>query len=104
MTLIEAAALIGTKENEMTDKKCNACGIGTRGDPWGLDNCSYCGAKGPEAFTGSAHVHKLGMRVNGSAECVGHRHLGCTYSEYDSQWGAGIFNDWPRGHHKPYGS
>lgn len=47
------------------------------------------------------HEHQLGIKVDGLQRC---RIEGCGYSEYDSQWGAGIFNDWPRGHHKPYGS
>jgi hypothetical protein len=84
-------------------KTCLSCGNGTLGDPWGLPRCSYCGA-GKASFEGTEHVHKYGVRVNGSAACVGHRYLGCTASDYDSQWGAGIFNDWPRGSHKPYGT
>ena len=87
----------------MTKRKtCLSCGNGTQGNRWGQPLCTYCGA-GEASFQGTAHVHHFGMRVNGSAQCVGHRYLGCTESDYDSQWGAGIFNDWPRGHHKPYG-
>jgi hypothetical protein len=42
--------------------------------------------------------HRWSMRVNGARRCYA-----CGVEDYDSQWGAGIFNDWPRGHHKPYG-
>jgi hypothetical protein len=80
---------------------CTSCGNGHRGDPFGNPvNCSYCG----DDFTEGAHSHRLGGKIDGLSKCVGHRYLGCTYEEYDSQWGAGIFNDWPRGHHKPYGA
>lgn len=41
------------------------------------------------------------LRVNGARHCYDHPD---TEYEYDSQWGAGLFNDWPRGHHKPYGA
>jgi hypothetical protein len=89
----------------MTEKKvCLSCGHGTQGDPWGNPTrCSYCGA-GEASFTGTEHVHKFGLRCNGSAQCVGHRYLDCPVTDYDSQWGAGIFNDWPRGTSKPYGA
>ena len=81
---------------------CLSCGMGTLvGDTY--RRCSYCGA-GPASFEGTEHVHKLSVRVNGLAECVGRKLLGCTYSDYDSGWGAGLFNDWPRGTHKPYGA
>jgi hypothetical protein len=42
--------------------------------------------------------------VDGLRRCVGHKYLACDYEVYDSQWGAGMFTDWPRGHHKPYGA
>jgi hypothetical protein len=40
------------------------------------------------------------MKVNGARHCYDHPD---TEYEYDSQWGAGLFNDWPKGHHKRYG-
>ena len=43
--------------------------------------------------------HKWSMRVNGSRYCYA-----CDATDYDSQWGAGIFNDWPHGTTKPYGA
>ena len=43
--------------------------------------------------------HRWSLRVNGSRSC-----RDCNVTEYDSQWGAGLFNDWPRGTSKPYGS
>lgn len=43
--------------------------------------------------------HRWSMRVNGSRHCYD-----CGEYDYDSQWGAGIFTDWPVGHHKPYGA
>lgn len=78
----------------------------------GLPNdCSYHGGKFADGHQlhcnfGAGHgdgpvVHEWGMRVNGSAKC---RYVGCEATDYDSQWGAGLFSDWPRGHHKPYGS
>ena len=79
---------------------CTTCGHGTRGNTWSPDRCSYC----DDDFPSGEHRHKLGMKVNGLAKCSGHRYLGCTYEEYDSQWGAGIFSDWPSGHHKSYRS
>ena len=42
--------------------------------------------------------HRWAMRGNGSRHCYD-----CPATDYDSQWGAGIFSDWPIGHHKPYG-
>lgn len=42
--------------------------------------------------------HYWSMRVNGLRHCYA-----CPATDYDSTWGAGIFNDWPRGHHKGYG-
>jgi hypothetical protein len=41
--------------------------------------------------------HRWSMRVNGLRHCYD-----CDVTDYDSQWGAGIFSDWPRGHHKPF--
>ena len=84
-------------------KLCTSCGKGTFGDRWGLPNCSYCGA-GAASFAGTDHIHKFGIRVNGMANCVGRDAFGCDASDYDSKWGAGMFNDWPRGHSKPYGA
>jgi hypothetical protein len=87
--------------SQLAPGTCTTCGNGQRGDPWGNPlRCSYCGSE----FADGAHVHEYGMRVNGLAKCKGHRYLGCRASEYDSQWGGGIFSDWPRGHHKPYGA
>ena len=80
---------------------CTTCGHGRRGDPWGNPNrCSYCG----DDYPVGEHRHQFGMRVDGLARCVGRKYLGCDAEDYDSQWGAGIFNDWPRGSHKPYGA
>lgn len=53
------------------------------------------------------HEHRLGIQVDGLKRCVirnSYNHYVCGYEEYDSQWGAGLFNDWPVGHHKPYGA
>lgn len=79
---------------------CAACGVGFEtGSKY--KRCDYCGLS---PFQTGEHVHQLGIRVDGLAKCVGAKVLGCTYEDYDSQWGAGIFNDWPMGHHKPYGA
>lgn len=43
--------------------------------------------------------HRWSLRVNGARSC-----RDCGESDYDSQWGAGLFSDWPRGHSKPYGA
>lgn len=81
---------------------CLTCGHGTlTGKTY--RRCSYCGAD-EKSFVGTEHVHKFGMRVNGLAKCSGWRYLGCEETQYDSQWGAGLFNDWAPGHHKPYGA
>ncbi len=84
----------------MADETCTTCGNGTRPGTWNPNQCSYCA----DDFPAGEHRHKLGIKVDGLQRCVGHRYLGCEYEEYDSQWGAGLFTDWPRGHHKAYGS
>lgn len=81
---------------------CTTCGYGRRGSSpiMGPNSCGYCGDDFPEG----EHRHKLGSRIDGLAKCKGAKHLGCTFENYDSQWGAGIFNDWEAGHHKAYGA
>ena len=82
---------------------CTTCGNGNRtdGPAWKKpEECGYCGT----VFTDGEHTHNFGLKVDGLQTCSGREYLGCTESKYDSQWGAGIFNDWPRGHHKPYGA
>ena len=55
------------------------------------------GAKGD---TLKDHDHST-VTVNGLTYCTDKE---CSYEKYDSQWGAGMFTDWPAGHHKPYQS
>jgi hypothetical protein len=85
-----------------TQEVCLSCGKGTKVGTWYV-RCSYCGA-GEASFTGTEHVHNFGLRCNGMARCSGRDIYGCDATDYDSQWGAGIFSDWPVGHHKPYGA
>jgi hypothetical protein len=52
------------------------------------------------------HEH-VTINVDGLTYCVVRDQHGdkvCGFESYDSQWGAGMFTDWPRGHHKPYGA
>lgn len=43
--------------------------------------------------------HRWSIRINGARHCYD-----CGVEDYDSQWGAGLFTDWPRGTSKPYGA
>jgi hypothetical protein len=72
-----------------------------------MGECTHEGAVHCEAV--GEHLeqisHSYGIRINGLATCT-FRCAGvrCDATQYDSQWGAGLFNDWPRGHHKGYGA
>lgn len=90
--------------SQLGPEVCTTCGNGTlryRFEKSEELTCSYCEDIDQPA---EEHRHKLGAKISGLQKCVGHRYLGCDYEKYDSQWGAGMFNDWPTGHHKPYGA
>lgn len=86
--------------SQLADGVCTTCGHGTRGSKYNPLTCDYCG----DVFPADEHQHAFGMKVDGLQRCKGWRYLGCSAEVYDSQWGAGMFNDWPLGHSKPYGA
>lgn len=61
---------------------------------WSESVCRSC----PPRTPAKCATHNWSMRVNGLRTC-----RDCGATDYDAQWGAGMFNDWPRGTTKVYG-
>lgn len=81
------------------EEDCPTCGGTGTSLTQGTPCICTCHTGSVEHRVAKAHEHRWSMRVNGLRHCYD-----CPESEYDAQWGAGIFNDWPVGHSKPYGA